>query len=160
MVVLPVLSQLSSFGQPACMRLLLLLTAFNHAMLVDAWPRFEPAMLTPTGQRLAKALADLERTTTESNEKSHQILMLERDKDDLVTTNRAITSDIQRGEEAITAARLKQEHTETDCDFRLNIANQSKAAVETELGSVRTVYSTREGEDASGELASPAISFC
>ena len=117
-------------------------------------------MLTPTGQRLAKALADLERTTTESNEKSHQILMLERDKDDLVTTNRAITSDIQRGEEAITAARLKQEHTETDCDFRLNIANQSKAAVETELGSVRTVYSTREGEGASGELASPAISFC
>lgn len=33
--------------------------------------------------RLAKALADLEKTTTESNEKSHQILMLERDKDDL-----------------------------------------------------------------------------
>lgn len=87
--------------------------------------------------RLAKALADLEKTTTESNEKSHQILMLERDKDDLETTNRAISSDLQRGEEAITAARLKQEHTESDCEFRLNIATQSKAAVETELGSVR-----------------------
>jgi hypothetical protein len=48
-----------------------------------------------------------------------------------------MASDTHATEAAITAARLKQEQTESDCEFRLTIASQGKQAVETELGSVR-----------------------
>jgi len=68
-----------------------------------------------------------------------------REEDDAINEENAILEerihhlreDLNRAEAAVNAARVKQDQTEQDCDFRLNIAEEGKSTLEHELDNAR-----------------------
>ena len=68
-----------------------------------------------------------------------------REEDDAIQEENAILEerihhlreDLNRAEAAVNAARVKQDQTEQDCDFRLNIAEEGKSTLEHELDNAK-----------------------
>lgn len=68
-----------------------------------------------------------------------------REEDDAINEENALLEerihhlreDLNRAEAAINAARVKQDQTEQNCDFRLNIAEEGKSTLEHELDNAR-----------------------
>eukprot|EP00039_Didymoeca_costata_P032462 m.37904 g.37904 ORF g.37904 m.37904 type:complete len:239 (+) comp9369_c0_seq1:813-1529(+) len=71
-------------------------------------------------------------------ELQEQVKNLECDNDQLKARNEELKADLARSEMAVEVAREQHEKIEADCDFKLNIMQQSKQGIEAELDTVHS----------------------